>query len=60
MEMSVNSWKTLTQEELWNMVIEYQHKCDNILSKVNTELTSLKERFYKNRIAARSSKKSEL
>ena len=29
------------------MVIEYQNKFDNVLSNINTELTSLKDRFTK-------------
>ena len=29
------------------MIIEYQNKCDNMLSKINTELSSLRDRFMK-------------
>ena len=47
MAMSLNALKKLTKEELSNMVIEYQNEFDNILSNINTELTSLRERFTK-------------
>ena len=47
MAMSLNASKKLTKEELSNMVIEYQNEFDNILSNINTELTSLRERFTK-------------
>ena len=42
MTMSLNTLKKLTKEELSNMVLEYQNKIDNMLSNINTELTSLK------------------
>ena len=45
--MSLNALKKLTKEELSNMVIEYQNKFDNILSNINTELTSLGDIFIK-------------
>ena len=45
--MSLNALKKLTKEELSNMVIEYQNKFDNILSNINTELTSLRDIFTK-------------
>ena len=45
--MLLNALKKLTKEELSNMVIEYQNKFDNMLSNINTELTSLKDRFTK-------------
>ena len=44
MSVSRNALKKLTKEELSNMVIEYQNKFDNILSNINTELTSLRDR----------------
>ena len=47
MAMSLNALKKLTKEELSNMVIEYQNKFDNMLSNINTELTSLRDRFTK-------------
>ena len=47
MAMLLNALKKLTKEELSNMVIEYQNKFDNVLSNINTELTSLKDRFTK-------------
>ena len=47
MAVSLNALKKLTKEELSNMVIEYQNEFDNILSNINTELTSLRERFTK-------------
>ena len=40
-----NTLKKLTKKELLNMVLEYQNKFDNILSNINTELTSLTNRF---------------
>ena len=46
MAMSLNALKKLTKEES-NMVIEYQNKFDNMLSNINAELTSLRERFTK-------------
>ena len=45
--MSLNALKKLTKEELSNMVIEYQNKFDNMLSNINTELTSLRDIFTK-------------
>ena len=47
MVMSLNALKKLTKEELSNMVIDYQNKFDNILSNINAELTSLRDRFAK-------------
>ena len=47
MVMSLNSLKRLAKEELTNMVLEYQSKFDNILSKIITEFASLMERFTK-------------
>ena len=47
MAMSLNALKKLTKEELSNMVIEYQNKFDKMLSNINTELTSLRDRFTK-------------
>ena len=47
MTISLNALKKLTKEELSNMVIEYQNKFDNMLSNINTELTSLRDRFTK-------------
>ena len=45
--MSLNALKKLNKEELSNMVIEYQNKFDNMLSNINTELTSLRDSFTK-------------
>ena len=45
--MSLNELKKLTKEELSNMVIHYQNKFDNMLSNINAELTSLRDRFTK-------------
>ena len=39
--------KKLTKGELSNMVTEYQNKFDNMLSNINTEFTSLRDRFTK-------------
>ena len=47
MTMSFNTLKKLTKEELSNMVIECQNKFDNMLSNINAELTSLRDRFTK-------------
>ena len=47
MAMSLNTLKKLTKEELSDMVIDYQNKVDNMLSTVNAELTSLRDRFTK-------------
>ena len=47
MAMSLNALKKLTKEELSNMVIDYQNKFDNMLSNINAELTSLRDRFTK-------------
>ena len=44
MAVSRNALKKLTKEEFSNMVIQYQNKFDNILSNINTELTSLRDR----------------
>ena len=46
MAMPLNTLKKLTQEELSNMVLEYQNKFD-MLSNINTDLTSLRYRFTK-------------
>ena len=45
--MSLNVLKKLAKEELSNMVIEYHNKSDNIMSNLNTELISLRDRFTK-------------
>ena len=47
MAMSLNALKKLTKEELSNMVIDYQNKFDNMLSNINVELTSSRDRFTK-------------
>ena len=47
MVMSLNSLKKLAKEELTNLVLEYQSKFDNILSKIITEFASLRDRFTK-------------
>ena len=46
MAMSLNALKKLNKEESSNMLIEYRNKFD-ILSNINTELTSLRDRFTK-------------
>ena len=46
MAMSLNALKKLIKEELSNMVIDYQNKFD-MLSNINVELTSLRDRFTK-------------
>ena len=45
--MSLNALQQLTKEKLSNMIIDYQDKFDNMLSNINAELTSLRERFTK-------------
>ena len=45
--MALNALKKLTKEGLSNMVIEYQNKFDHTLSNINTEHTSLRDRFTK-------------
>ena len=47
MAMPFNALKKLTKKKLSNIVIEYQNKFDNMLSNINTELTSLRDRFTK-------------
>ena len=47
MAMSLNALKKLTKEEQSNMLIEYQNKFDNMLSNINAELTSFRDRFTK-------------
>ena len=47
MTMSLNALKELTKEEWSNMVIEYQNKFRNMLSNINAELTSLRDRLAK-------------
>ena len=48
MAMSLNALKKLTKGESSNMVLEYQNEFDNdILSTINTETTSVKDRFTK-------------
>ena len=45
--MSLNALQQLTKEKLSNMIIDYQDKFDNMLSNINAELTSLRDRFTK-------------
>ena len=45
--MSLNTLKKSTKEELTNMALEYQNKFHNMLGNINTELSSLKDRFTK-------------
>ena len=45
--MSLNTLKKLTKEEWSNTVLEYQNKFDNTLSNINTELTTIRDRFTK-------------
>ena len=47
MTMSLNALKKLSKEELSNMVIDYQSKFDNMLSHINAELTSVRDRLTK-------------
>ena len=47
MAMSLSTLKKLTKEELSNMVLEYQNRFENMLANVNTELSSLRDRFTK-------------
>ena len=47
MAISLNSLKKLTKKQLANMVIDYQNKSKNMLSNINVELTSLRDRFTK-------------
>ena len=47
MTMSLNALKELTKEEWSNMVIECQNKFHKILSNINAELTSLRDRLAK-------------
>ena len=47
MKMSLNALTKLTKEELPNMVVEYQNKFNNMLSKINPELISLRDRSTK-------------
>ena len=47
MAMSLNTLKNLTKEEFSNTVLEYQNKFDNMLPNMNTELTSLRDKFTK-------------
>ena len=47
MAISLNALKKLTEEALSNMVIDCQNKFDNMLSNINAELTSLRDRFTK-------------
>ena len=47
MAISLNSLKKLTIKQLSNMVIDYQNKFKNMLSNINVELTSLRDRFTK-------------
>ena len=45
--MSISTLKKLTKEDLSNMVLEYQNRLENMLANVNTELSSLRDRFSK-------------
>ena len=45
--MSLNALKELTKEEWSNMVIECQNKFHKMLSNINAELTSLRDRLAK-------------
>ena len=47
MVMSLNLLKRLAKEELTNMVLEYQSKFDNTLSKIITEFASFRDIFTK-------------
>ena len=47
MAMSLNALKELTKEEWSNMVIECQNKFHKMLSNINAELTSLRDRLAK-------------
>ena len=45
--MSISTLKKLTKEKLSNMLLEYQNRFENMLANVNTELSSLRDRFTK-------------
>ena len=45
--MSLHALKKLTKEEWSNMMLVDQNKFNNMLSIINTELISLKDRFKK-------------
>ena len=47
MAMSISTLKKLTKEKLSNMLLEYQNRFENMLANVNTELSSLRDRFTK-------------
>ena len=47
MAISPNALKKLTEEALSSIVVNYQNKFDNMLSNINPELTSLRDRFTK-------------
>ena len=47
MTHSVSSLIKLTTEELANIVLDYQHKFDNSLGFINSELLELKSKFTK-------------
>ena len=47
MAYSLSSLIKLTGEELANVVLDYQHKFDNSLGSINSELLELKTQFTK-------------
>ena len=47
MAMSISTLKKLTKEKLSNMLLEYQNRFENMLANVNTEFSSLRDRFTK-------------
>ena len=47
MAYSLSSLIKLTREELVNIVLDYQHKFDNSLGFINSELLELKSKFTK-------------
>ena len=47
MAISPNTLKKLTDEALSNIIVNYQSKFDNMLSNINAQLTSLRDRFTK-------------
>ena len=59
MAISLNSLKKLTKKQLANMVIDYQNKFKNMLSKHKRRTYFFKGQIYENGIPAFSYKESE-
>ena len=47
LELSANTLKKLSKDELTSIILEYRTKLDNMSTNINVELTSLKNRFTK-------------